>query len=124
MLAGDALTSAIAGIEYAFTVTLYDSGNNRLPAGGDSIEVLITPSSGILIETIDNKDGSYTVQYMIGTGGQDYSLNVIINDESANSKSSTITVVPNEPISGLSKISFNSIVQIEIDEAVVVNIFD
>lgn len=62
VLTGDALTDATAGIIYTFNVTLFDSGNNRLPAGGDSLTILLEPDlTSTKTEIFDNNDGSYTV---------------------------------------------------------------
>lgn len=64
VLTGEGVTDAVAGIVQNFTVTLYDSGNNRLEVGGDTITVQTTPSQSS-IEIFDQLDGSYLVKYMI-----------------------------------------------------------
>lgn len=78
-----------------FLVSLYDIGNNHLLIGGDTL--LVTISGGITqIETFDNKNGTYTVEYQILVSGA-YTLSVRVNNDSTNIKSSTILVVPNIP---------------------------
>ena len=78
-----------------FLVSLYDIGNNHLLIGGDTL--LVTISGGITqIETFDNKNGTYTVEYQILVSGV-YTLSVRVNNDSTNIKSSTILVVPNIP---------------------------
>ena len=58
------MTDAVAGIVQTFVVTLYDSGNNRLSIGGDTLQVIINPTQ-TNIEYFDNQDGSYLVMFMI-----------------------------------------------------------
>lgn len=60
VISGNGTNIAVAGMISNVTVTLFDSGNNRLLVGGDTIKVTIEPSIS-LIEVFDNNDGSYLV---------------------------------------------------------------
>jgi len=46
LLSGEGTTQAIAGVVSEFVVTLYDSGNNQLESGGDTVDVTVAPNSG------------------------------------------------------------------------------
>lgn len=93
VLSGQGVTDAVAGIVQTFVVTLYDSGNNRLSIGGDTLQVIINPTQ-TNIEYFDNQDGSYLVMYMITQAGT-FDLSVRTNLDSNNIKGSKILVVPN-----------------------------
>jgi hypothetical protein len=43
-LTDDGVTDAVAGIIQTFTVTLFDSGNNRLTIGGDTLGISMEPT--------------------------------------------------------------------------------
>ena len=101
---GEGINDAMAGVIQTFTVTLYDIGGNRLQIGGDVIDVTIAGSSAD-IEIFDQLDGSYTVQYRILVANS-YTLEVVTNMETASPQTSTITVIPNEPSTETSTISF------------------
>ena len=61
-LTGDGVTDSMAGVVASFTVTLFDSGNNQREVGGDLL--LVEISGGVTdIETYDNTDGTYRVDY-------------------------------------------------------------
>jgi hypothetical protein len=60
ILTDEGITDAVAGIVQTFTVTLFDSGNNQLDVGGDTLTITMTPTQSN-IEIFDNLDGTYTV---------------------------------------------------------------
>lgn len=62
-------------------MTLYDSGNNRLEVGGDTLTVTLTPSQES-IEIFDNQDGSYLIKYRITVAGT-FAIEVQTNLDSA-----------------------------------------
>jgi hypothetical protein len=97
-LSGEGVTDSMAGVVASFTVTLFDVGQNQRESGGDSI--LVEISDGVLdisaIEVFDNSDGTYTVDYRIDVATT-YTLQVTVNGDIDNIKSSTITTVPNIP---------------------------
>lgn len=68
MLTGLGTTDATAGVVENFLVTLFDSGNNRLQVGGDTLLVQITNNQNN-IETFDQNNGTYIVKYQINTAG-------------------------------------------------------
>jgi hypothetical protein len=77
VLSGEGITDAIAGILQTFEVTLFDSGNNRLTTGGDTLTVTIESltRNEKYIEIFDNEDGSYLIKYLIEVAGG-YTLTV------------------------------------------------
>lgn len=90
------MTDSVAGIVASFTVTLFDSGNNQREVGGDLLLVEISDSV-TEIETFDNADGRYRVDYRIDDASKTHSLSVTVNGDTLNKKTSTITTVPNQP---------------------------
>jgi len=116
------VTNAVAGIVYTFVVTLFDSGNNRLSIGGDTLQVIISPLQ-TNIEYFDNQDGSYLVMYKITQAGT-FDLSVRTNLDSSNIKESKILVVPNNAASKTSTLSFVTPVTLNIQQTVLVDIFD
>jgi hypothetical protein len=110
----------VAGVVQSFTVTLYDSSVNLLTDGGDQLEITLSQAE---IEVFDNHDGSYRVDYLITQAGT-YDLTVSVNLDSVNVKTSVITVVPNVPSTVDSTVVFNSVVLIEDQETVIVNVYD
>ena len=121
-LEGEGVTDAMAGVVQEFTVILYDSGDNRLEIGGDTLVVGFSPP-GAAIEIFDNGEGSYRVQYRITVAGE-YTLSVQINLDTVNVKTRTTTVVPNEAFPPTSTLTFNPIVQVDIQESMSVEIYD
>lgn len=112
----------LAGVVYQFTVTLYDTGNNRLTKGGDSLTITIEPGQD-LIELFDQHDGSYLVEYKILSKGQ-YTLNVVTNDDVSNTKTRTIEVIPNQSEPAPSTITFDDHVLVDYEYTVVTQIYD
>jgi len=93
VISGEGITDAVAGVLQTFNVTLYDSGNNRLTIGGDTLTVTFTPAQS-KIEIFDRKDGSYLVQYLISKAGS-FTLSVSTNLDTEFKKTSSVIVVPN-----------------------------
>jgi hypothetical protein len=113
VLSEEGVTDAVTGILQTFVVTLYDSGNNRLDIGGDTLQVSISPDQ-TYIETFDNEDGSYLIKYRITLAG-DFTLTVQVNLDSVNTKTSTITVVPNLAYASTSTLDFVTPVTLNIE---------
>jgi hypothetical protein len=63
----------------SFIVTLFDSGNNKLQKGGDTLLVQISNNQNS-IETFDQNNGTYLVNYQINVAGT-YALQVTINND-------------------------------------------
>ena len=80
-------------------MTLYDSGNNQRTSGGDQLAVTIiadvggAPAAGV--EIFDQEDGTYIVVYEIFDTSSLYTVSVTTNADSANIKTSSLTVVSN-----------------------------
>jgi len=122
VLSGTGVTDTIAGEVATFTVTLFDSGNNQREMGGDTLLVTITGITDI--ETFDNNDGTYQVDYKILDASTTYDLSVIVNGDSGNEKTSTITVVPNLPHASSSTLTYTTPVDLDVDSTVDIQIFD
>lgn len=75
------------------------------------------------MEVFDLGDGAYTVHYKIIEIGQ-YALSVVTNDDSANAKTDTITVVPNISDPASSQITFNGLIEVDSEETVLTHIYD
>ena len=122
VLTGLGTTDATAGVVQNFLVTLFDSGNNRLQVGGDTLLVQITNNQNN-IETFDQNNGTYIVKYQINTAGS-YQLSVAINNDAQNVKTSTITVVPNVATPQSSTLALTSLFTLNSQQTVTTNIFD
>jgi len=118
------VTNAVAGVVTTFTVTLFDDGNNQRETGGDTLVIKI--DNGVIqdIETFDNDDGTYTVQYKILDASTTHQLLVEINGDAPNAKTSVITVVPNSPVSALSTLTAATLIDLESAYTVNVSVFD
>lgn len=76
-----------------------------------------------MVEVFDLQDGSYLVRFKIHTKGQ-YTLNVVTNDDSANTKTRVINVVSNESAPSESTITFDDSVEVGSLNTVVTQIYD
>lgn len=104
-------------------MTLFDSGNNRRLIGGDSI--FVTISNGITdIEVFDEQDGSQTVKYLINDASLTHTVEVTVNGDTSNTKSSVITTVPNKPSSVSSTLVTTQLIDLETSYDVDSEIFD
>ena len=122
-LTGTGVTDSIAGVVASFTVTLFDSGNNQREVGGDLLLVQI--SDGVTdIETFDNHDGTYRVDYRINDASITHDLSVTINGDTANSKTSIITTVPNLPDAASSTMATETLIILDKIKTVDVQVFD
>ncbi len=130
ILTGAGTTNAVAGAVGTFLVTVFDAGNNQQQIGGDKIEVtIVRPSLTITeIEIFDNEDGTYRVEYKVTEATVDpmipYVITVTVNGDSANSKTSYLTVVPNKPDPLKSTLLANTPLTIEQSHTFQVQIFD
>lgn len=101
IITGDGKNNAVAGIVNEFLVTVFDEGGNQQQIGGDEIAVTITgvTSSTVITdhELFDNNDGTYRVKYELLDASEQFLVSVVVNGDTANLKTSTITVVPNKP---------------------------
>lgn len=109
------LTNAIVGHKARFLVTLYDSSNNKLDKGGDTV-VAVLLDSGLnpagVIDVKDNNDGTYIVEYYIDTLYGTYTCEVTVNGDSANKKTTTIYVTPDSPFALSSTISHPAVITV------------
>ena len=122
-LTGDGVTDSMAGVVASFTVTLFDSGNNQREVGGDLL--LVEISDGITdIETFDNADGTYRVDYKINDATVSHDLSVTINGDTTNTKTSTITTVPNDPDAASSTMSTAGLIVLDVTTIVDAEVFD
>ena len=122
-LTGGGVTDSIAGEVTSFTVTLFDSGNNQREIGGDLL--LVEISDGVTdIETFDNADGTYHVDYKINDASITHGLSVTINGDTSNTKTSTIVTVPNLPHSSSSTMSTDTLIVLDVDQTVDVQVYD
>jgi hypothetical protein len=126
VLSGPGLTNAIAGDLTSFTVTLYDSGNNQRTSGGDNVVVTITSTSYNItaIQVTDNNKGTYTVNYIVTDATPIYTITVIVNGNTANEKTSTLTVVANNPNPLLSVLTATSPVTMDTSITYTINALD
>ncbi|XP_075263934.1 uncharacterized protein LOC142355641 isoform X2 [Convolutriloba macropyga] len=82
---GKGVTFTIVGKATEFTVHSVDYFGERRYEGGDSVKCYFTPLENKVqlrktqIQVHDNKDGSYTLRYVIDTEGS-YKLHVIVNN--------------------------------------------
>ena len=122
-LTGDGVTDSMAGVIASFTVTLFDSGNNQREVGGDLL--LVEISNGVTeIETFDNNDGTYRVDYLINDATTTHELSVTINGDTGNTKTSTITTVANDPHADSSTMSTTELTELDASYPVDVQVFD
>lgn len=94
------LTNAVIGHTAEFLVTLYDSSNNRLTSGGDTVTAQLLNGLGVsvgIVDVIDNLDGSYTVQYYLNTVKGTYTVKVIINGDTVNAKTTNTLIISDSP---------------------------
>ena len=94
-MSGDALTTAIAGQIMNFTVTLKDAQGNVRTSGGDTVVATLkdsTPASVGSTWVTDNDNGTYTVEYMHTVKGA-YTIEVVVNSDTGNTKTSNINMV-------------------------------
>lgn len=109
------LTDAIVGHKARFLVTLYDSSNNKLDEGGDTVTAILKDSSlnvAGVIDVKDNNDGTYIVEYYVNTLSGNYICEVTVNGDSANKKSTNIKIVPDSPFALASTIAHPSLITI------------
>lgn len=96
-------------------MTLYDSSNNKLVNGGDTVSAVLL-DSGLnqvgVIDVKDLKDGSYLVEYYVNTLSGIYTCEVVVNGDIANKKTTTITIVPDAPHALSSTIAHPSLITI------------
>lgn len=102
VLSGTGKTNAVAGVRGHFEVILFDEGGNQQQMGGDqiSVKIMALPSLASQITTVEVFDmnyGTYNVNYEILDSSFDYLVTVVVNEDTANAKTSTISVVPNVP---------------------------
>ena len=64
------------------------------------------------IEVFDNADGTYTVDYQIDIAST-YDLQVTVNGDIGNIKTSTITTIPNEPHAATSELQTEPIIEMD-----------
>lgn len=76
------------------------------------------------IETFDNKDGTYRVDYKINDASSTHTLSVTINGDTDNTKTSTITTVPNLPLAASSTMLTETLIVLDAVKTVDVKVFD
>lgn len=94
-MTGAALTDAIAGDIMSFTVLLFDTQGNARTEGGDTVTATLYDASLAsvgLTEVFDNNDGTYKINYSYTVKGT-YTIDVTVNSDTANIKTSTINLV-------------------------------
>lgn len=109
VLAGTGLTAAVAGVQSTFTATLYDTQANARTTGGDTVTATLysgATSTGSTWVT-DNADGTYRVQYQADAAGT-YTITVVVNGDTANAKTSAVTLVAADPDPQQSTLTFAS----------------
>jgi len=75
-----------------FTIQAKDGNGNNLIEGGDNFDVIINgPEGEIKPEVVDNKDGTYTVEYQPDAPGE-HKVNVILNNEPISGSPYTVNV--------------------------------
>jgi hypothetical protein len=112
-ISGIGATLAVAGQLTAFTVTLYDAGDNQRTGGGDQLLVAIDPvdagpAAVADIEVFDAADGTYTVRYVVLDSSSLYTISVTVNADGGNTKTSSLTVVANRTSPASSMIDWTS----------------
>ena len=109
VLSGTGLTSAIAGIQSIFTAKLYDIQGNARTTGGDTVTATLYSGATSVGSTwvTDNEDGTYQVQYQANIAGT-YTVTVVVNGDTANNKTSTVTLIAGDPDPELSTLTFPS----------------
>jgi len=108
------LTDATAGHKTWFLVTLFDSSNNQLVKGGDTVTAVLKNALNVktgVIDTFDNSDGTYRVEYYDIKSGT-YTCEVTVNGDTGNTKTTTIKMIPDAPFAILSTISHPSVITI------------
>lgn len=108
-MSGTGLTSAIAGIQSIFTAKLYDTQGNARTTGGDTVTATLYSGATSVGSTwvTDNEDGTYQVQYQANIAGT-YTVTVVVNGDTANNKTSTVTLIAGDPDPELSTLTFPS----------------
>ena len=85
----------------------------------------VTISGGVTdIETFDNNDGTYRVDYKITDASTTHDLSVTVNRDLANVKTSTITTVPNLPDARSSTMVTDTLIVLDDTHTVDVDVFD
>jgi titin len=98
VLSGSGLTVAIAGEVSKFKIQLYDANNNPVSTGNDIINVsIISPQESVNNISITYTNSEYDVNYIAYTTGSPYIIKVIINNDTANSFTSTMNLSANVP---------------------------
>lgn len=126
VISGTGATAAIAGEIESFIVTLYDSGSNQRDSGGDSLGITITSTSHTItdFETFDNGDGTYTTNYKVTDASEDYDIDVVVNGDAGNTKTSTVVVTENVPHASSSTITITSPGEIDNAETLTLELND
>lgn len=76
------LTDAIVGHWAWFLVILYDSSNNELDKGGDTVDAVLKNSLGVptgVIDVKDLNDGTYLVEYLVESSNGIYTCEITVN---------------------------------------------
>ena len=110
-MTGSALTNAFAGEVMSFTVSLFDSQGNSKTTGGDTVTATLYSVGLVSVGSTwvkDKGDGTYTVQYVHDTLGT-YTIEVIVNGDTANALTSTITMIAGLPNGHLSTLAHPSV---------------
>lgn len=126
IITGDGKNNAVAGIVNGFLITVFDEGGNQQQIGGDTVSVTITSTSHTITdkEIFDNNDGTYRVKYELLDASETYLVSVVVNGDTANTKTSTIVVVPNKPDPRKSTLVASSPLTIAADHTFKLQIFD
>ena len=109
---GTGSTNAVTD-SFFFTAKLYDTHGNLRTTGGDIVNAWIysgTFSVGSSWVT-DNDDGTYKVEYQVDLAGT-YTAMVVVNGDTANNKTSTVTLIAGDGDPQLSILSFSSTITI------------
>jgi hypothetical protein len=98
VLSGPGLTTAIAGEVTSFKIQLYDVNNNPVSIGNDIINVsIISPQESVSNISTVYTNGEYNVSYIAYTTGSPYIIKVVINNDIANTFTSTMNLLANLP---------------------------
>ena len=77
---GPGLTEGIAGTKANFSIEAYDDDENKRLCGGDQFSCSFEGPSSVVVDVVDNRDGTYVIEYTANVAGQ-YTMDITIGDD-------------------------------------------